>query len=177
LALGLCVAAAPLSPLSGQGILDRLENKVRERVERKTEEAVDKTVDKAANTAEHAVRCVVGEDACIKAAKAKGAPVVVTDTQGAPVTGRDSAAAIAQATQDTAPIAAPAAPAVPTGPAASTEPGCILPIQRGDRLRGGRTLSAERRTAMEEALIRVHEVVRTAPSLAALRGGTVASRS
>ena len=123
LALGLCVAAAPLSPLSGQGILDRLENKVRERVERKTEEAVDKTVDKAANTAEHAVRCVVGEDACIKAAKAKGAPVVVTDTQGAPVTGRDSAAAIAQATQDTAPIAAPAAPAVPTGPAASTEPG------------------------------------------------------
>lgn len=51
-------------------------------VEREVGDRTDAAVSGAFDKAEEAVRCAVGDDACIKEAKAQGKPVVVTDEEG-----------------------------------------------------------------------------------------------
>src|SRR3989440_10363978 len=102
IALALAAAAAP--PARAQ-----LGDLVKQKVNAKIEQSASKEIDRALNKGENAVKCVLTDAGCINSAKDAGKKVVVTDTEGKPVSSADSAAAIAAATrtQENAPAGTP----------------------------------------------------------------------
>ena len=102
IALALAAAAAP--PARAQ-----LGDLVKQKVNAKIEQSASKEIDGALNKGENAVKCVLTDAGCINSAKGAGKKVVVTDTEGKPVSSADSAAAIAAATrtQENAPAGTP----------------------------------------------------------------------
>ena len=83
----LALLAASPNGAGAQGWKDRLkqrvEKKVADRVEKKTDEATDRALDKA----EDAVRCAVGDSACIDRAKREGKRVITGGESAAPGSG------------------------------------------------------------------------------------------
>lgn len=61
---------------------DRAKDAAGQAVEREVAERTDATVAGAFDMTENAVRCLVGDQACIEEAKRAGKPVVVTDEEG-----------------------------------------------------------------------------------------------
>ena len=92
-------------PATGAQIPGLVKQKVKAKVQQEASTAIDTALNKATN----GVRCVVGDAACIKKAKAAGKAVAVTDASGKPVSSADSAAAIAAVTGAPAPAQAPTA--------------------------------------------------------------------
>lgn len=68
-------ATAP--PAEAQSLRDRLKAKATQRLDQRVDEAIDRTLD--------AVECVITDLACIEKAQASGQDVVVTDTDGKPI--------------------------------------------------------------------------------------------
>ena len=108
----LLVTAGAATPAQGQ-VWKKIKDKAKERLTAKS----DTLTDKALDATEHAVKCVLGDKACIKKAQDAGQQVVVTDKGGKPLAADQQAAAIAAAggQPQTADKAAPvaAAPASP----------------------------------------------------------------
>jgi outer membrane protein OmpA-like peptidoglycan-associated protein len=78
LLLGGCSAAKELKERAKEGARQAAGHAVEREVGERTDAAVTGAFDKA----EEAVRCAVGDDACINEAKREGRPVVVTDEEG-----------------------------------------------------------------------------------------------
>jgi outer membrane protein OmpA-like peptidoglycan-associated protein len=89
--LALVAGAAP--PTRGQ-----FGDLVKQKLKQKAEQKASQGVDQALNKGEQVVTCVVTDEACIRKAKDTGQKVVVTDENGKPIPGADSAAAGASAT-------------------------------------------------------------------------------
>lgn len=103
----------------GQGWMDRIKQKAKEKVQQREDAATDSVTDAVLNHTENAVRCVIGNLACIRKAEAAGQPVAVVNAQGQPVSTADSAKAIASVTGS---VATPAA-ATSAATAAGAAPG------------------------------------------------------
>lgn len=88
LAAFLAFLAAPAA--QGQGFLHKLKDKAKQKVDEHTDQAAQAAVDQA----DAAVTCTVTDRDCIQQAQASGQPVRVTDADGHPVSGADSAAAV-----------------------------------------------------------------------------------
>ena len=112
--LSLALAA---NPAHGQGWLDRMKQKAKDKVEQRGDAATDSATDAVLDRTEGAVRCVIGNLACIRTAKAAGHAVAVVTAQGGAVSTADSAKAIAAASAtgsvatvaNSAPASSPAA--------------------------------------------------------------------
>ena len=97
IAAALCLGLAAAAPLEGQGILGKLKQKAKQKASERVDATAQEVVDTAANKTERVVRCGISDALCISAAQAQGQSVVLTDSTGAPVSGEDSAAAVAKA--------------------------------------------------------------------------------
>lgn len=84
---------AAIPACSAGSIADRIEREARERMDRNVEEAVEGGADRTEEGIRDAVRCVVGDDACIERAEAEGREVVLTDEGGDAVAGADGGSA------------------------------------------------------------------------------------
>ena len=78
LLLGGCAAAEDLADHAKEGA----ERAAGQAVDREVGERTDRAVSGAFDAADDAVRCVVGDEACIEQAQEEGRPVVVTDEEG-----------------------------------------------------------------------------------------------
>lgn len=152
LALAWIGLAGTSAPAASQSIMSKLGSKVKQRVDATGDRAMDSALNRVAN----AVVCAMTDTKCIASAKAKGAPIKVTDANGKPVSSADSAAAIsaavAAAAQEAAPAldsaSAPATPAAagatgssPAAPPASPMPNTVL--VNYDFVPGSRVIFAE----------------------------------
>ncbi|MFB6232438.1 MAG: OmpA family protein [Salinibacter sp.] len=61
---------------------ESVEEEVDERIQENVDEGVEKTADKIEGGIENAVKCVVGDEECIRKAKKNGETVVLTDEEG-----------------------------------------------------------------------------------------------
>ncbi|HUH13125.1 MAG TPA: OmpA family protein [Longimicrobiales bacterium] len=75
--LTLLLLTAATAPVEAQSIRDRLKAKATQRVDERVDQAIDRTLD--------AVECVITDPECIESAQASGKDVVVTDTDGNPI--------------------------------------------------------------------------------------------
>lgn len=87
----LAFAAAP--PVAAQGFLGKLRDKAKDKMDQHSDNAAQGIVDKA----DAAVVCAATDQQCIAKAQADGKPVKVTDANGKPLTGKDSASAVNRA--------------------------------------------------------------------------------
>ena len=82
----LIVALALGGPLTGCTTVEEVRQRVEREGEERTDDAVDRAVEGTAEAAEdaiaNAVRCVVGDDQCVEAAREEGKTVVMTDEEG-----------------------------------------------------------------------------------------------
>lgn len=75
--LTVLLVAATAAPAEAQSLRDRIKAKANQRIDQKVDEAIDRTLD--------AVECVITDPECIERAQASGKDVVVTDTDGKPI--------------------------------------------------------------------------------------------
>lgn len=92
------VGAATPAPVAAQGFLHKLVHKTKEAAKQEAEQKEDQAAAAAVGKAEGAILCAVTDLACIRKAKDDGKDVSITGADGKPVTGADSAAALAAAT-------------------------------------------------------------------------------
>lgn len=100
LLVALCLLGLLMAP-TGCTTVEKAKTRVEDEVDERVEKTIDQTVETAADTTEasikNAVRCVVGDEACIEEAQREGKTVVLTDEdgtvkrdeEGAPVTASD----------------------------------------------------------------------------------------
>jgi outer membrane protein OmpA-like peptidoglycan-associated protein len=73
-------------PLTGCTTVDEVRQRIEQEGEERTDEAVDRAVEGTADATEeaiaNAVRCVVGDDQCVREARDDGKPVVMTEADG-----------------------------------------------------------------------------------------------
>ena len=120
LALGATLLAAPSA--HAQGWMDRIKNKAKEKIQQRVDQTTDSVTDAAYSKGENAVKCVVGDKACIKKAEAAGKAVAVVTAQGQAVSSADSANAIAAANGATGSLATAGPNAATTVNAAAADP-------------------------------------------------------
>lgn len=99
------LTAAPSA--SAQGWLNRVKDKAKEKIQQRVDQTTDSVTDAAYSKGENAVKCVVGDKACIRKAEAAGQHVAVVNAQGKAVSSTDSASAIAAANGATGSLATP----------------------------------------------------------------------
>src|SRR6185437_4564026 len=97
----------PCAARAQGGFMSQLKQRVKDKVQQKAEQATDSATDAA-------LKCVVGDNACIQKAQSAGQPVAVVNAQGQRVSSADSAKAMGSAGGATAPPVGP-----PAGPTAA----------------------------------------------------------
>lgn len=132
------------APVASQGILSRIGSKVKQQANA----AGDRAADSALNRVANAVVCAVTDIGCIEKAKAKGAPIKVTDAHGKPVSSADSAAAISAAVAAAAQAAEPALDSTggaktPASAGAAASPTTNTVLINYDFVPGNRVIYAE----------------------------------
>jgi hypothetical protein len=97
---GLLVLLTGLSsapPAAAQGLIQRMTDRAKQQAVGRANRAAEEVADTAASKVERAVRCLISDAQCVKAAQESGQPVLIMDSNGTPVSSADSAAAIAAA--------------------------------------------------------------------------------
>jgi outer membrane protein OmpA-like peptidoglycan-associated protein len=146
---------AASAPAHGQSIGDRIKARVQEKLKEKLNQAADSATDAAIASGEKVIKCVVGDNSCVKKANDAGRGVVIVDKSGQPVPNQATVAAQAGVANPaslatTAPAAAPAAVTSPdaaiAAPAAPPGQGAWLNY---DFIPGDRTIFTEDFTGNE----------------------------
>ncbi len=116
LAVVLLALCGPLA--SGQSWLDKVKKKVEQKAGQRADQKTDEAIDKGLDSAENAIKCVAGDQACIDKAQKKGKKVVLVDEEGNPLPADQQPGGAAAEPAAGAPAEAGkgATPAGPVGP-------------------------------------------------------------
>src|SRR4051812_22087363 len=82
--LAIVMTVVACNAMQAQSLKDRLKKKAKDRMEQSTNGKTDAAMDTTLNRAEHVIRCVIGDDACVKAAEAKGSKVEMVPPAATP---------------------------------------------------------------------------------------------
>ena len=84
--LTLCAAALLLAPPAQAQLFDKIKERAKEEAEERIDKNIDQGIEKGADALEgglkDAIKCAVGDTACIEEAQQQGKPVVLTDAEG-----------------------------------------------------------------------------------------------
>ena len=139
-------ALAAAGPMEGQGIIERMKDRAHQQAQGRVDRAADEAVDSAASKVETTARCLISDALCIEAARQAGQPIVLTGSDGQPVSSEDSAAAMASggdrgdgsggADSGGEPYLSSAEPRAPVEGPPATDPGASAGVLAGTDLAG-----------------------------------------